>query len=232
MSFRRAAGLLFVLVLAALVAAAFLHRLPMPSLAWLHARERELAAYGARHPVRLATLYVIGYVAFATLPLPGAELLTIGAGAVFGLVEGTLLVSFAATIGSCGAFLFGRFLFRDAVQRRLGWQFGAFARGIEREGAFYLFALRLMPAIPFFVINVAMGATSLRLVTFYWVSQLGMLPAVIAYVNAGREMGRLESLSGILSPGMLVAFAILGLLPLAGHRLIRLLRRRMRGRHA
>jgi uncharacterized membrane protein YdjX (TVP38/TMEM64 family) len=232
MSFRYILLCLLILALAALVATLFLHLLPMPSLAALHNREHDLEMYGEAHPFRLAAVFVIAYLAFAALPLPGAELLTIAAGSLFGLVEGTLLVSFAAMIGSCSAFLLGRFLLGDAARRHLASRLAIVAREIENEGPFYLFALRMIPAIPFFVLNVAMGATSLKLTTFYWVSQLGMLPATIAYVNAGREIGQLDSLSGILSPGTLAAFAVLGLLPLAARRLVPILRRRLQGRSA
>jgi uncharacterized membrane protein YdjX (TVP38/TMEM64 family) len=223
---RRIAGPLAALLLAALIAGLALHLVPMPSLAGLRAREHALAAYGAQHPVRLAGLFAIFVVVFTALPLPGAELLTIAAGALFGLVAGTVLVSFASTIGACGAFAMGRWWLRDAARRHLTAPLGAFMRGVEREGAFYLFALRMIPAFPFFIINVLMGVTSLRLATFYWVSQIGMLPATIAYVNAGRELGGLHSLSGIVSPGMLASFAVIGLLPLAARRLVAVLRRR------
>jgi len=144
-------------------------------------------------------------------------------------ILGWLLATFAVTLGSCGAFLIGRFLLRGALRRHLQSRLTLLAQGLEREGAFYLFALRMIPAIPFFVVNVAMGATSLRLATFAWVSAIGMLPAVIAYVNAGRALGRLQSLSGILSPGILAAFAGLGLLPLVTRRLVLALRRRHSG---
>jgi uncharacterized membrane protein YdjX (TVP38/TMEM64 family) len=217
---------------AAFVAALSLHLLPMPSLAALHAHEHALAAYDAAHPLRLAAIFVFAYVALAPLPLPCAELLTISAGVLFGLLEGIVLVSLAAMIGSCGAFLLGRYLLGDIVRRHLAARSAAVAHGIEGQGAFYLFALHMIPAVPFFIVNMAMGATSLRLATFYWVSQLGILPIVIAYVNAGSEIGRFHSLAGILSPGVLATFAVIGLLPLAARRLAPLLRRRIHGHWA
>ncbi len=228
MWWRRILGWALVAALAGLAAFALSRHLKLPSLAELKMHARALAAYGVAHPFRLPGLFVIVCAFLSALPLPGAELLAVAAGAVFGLVEGTLLIAFAVTLGSCGAFLIGRFLLRGAVRRHLQSRLTLLARGIEREGAFYLFALRMIPAIPFFVVNVAMGATSLRLRTFAWVSALGMLPAIVAYVNAGRALGRLQSLSGILSPGILASFAVLGLLPLLTRRLVLVLRRRFR----
>ena len=217
---------LIVLAVAALAAAALSRHLPAPSLAGLKFHMRALAAFGAAHPIRAAGLFVVLCAFFSALPVPGAELLAVAAGTLFGLVEGTALVAFSVTLGSCGAFLIGRFLLRGAVRRHLQSRLAALGRGLEREGAFYLFALRMIPAIPFFVVNVAMGATSLRLATFAWVSAIGMLPAIAAYVNAGRMLGQLRSLSGILSPGLLASFAVLGLLPLAGRRVVLAWRRR------
>ncbi|HUC18371.1 MAG TPA: TVP38/TMEM64 family protein [Acetobacteraceae bacterium] len=211
---------LLIVAFGALIAAFALHRLPLPSLAALVAREHALAAYGAAHPLRLAALFVIAYVVIAPLPLPGAELVTIAAGALFGLAESIALVSFAATLGSCAAFLLGRYLFRDGLGRHLDPRFAVMARNIEREGPFYLFALRMIPMAPFFIINILLGATPLKLTTFAWVSQLGVLPTIIAYANAGRQVGHLASVSAVFSPGMFAAFAALGLLPLVTRRVI------------
>ncbi len=223
---RRILALLMVLAVAALAAAAVTRHLPAPSLAGLKSHMHALEAFAAAHPARASALFVVLCTAFSALPLPGAELLAVAAGTLFGLIEGTALVAFSVTLGSCGAFLIGRFLLRGAVQRHLQSRLTALARGLEREGAFYLFALRMIPAIPFFVVNLAMGATSLRLATFAWVSAIGMLPAIAAYVNAGRMLGHLHSLTGILSPGILASFAVLGLLPLAARRLVLAWRRR------
>ncbi|HUC19405.1 MAG TPA: VTT domain-containing protein [Acetobacteraceae bacterium] len=223
-----AAAVALTVALAALAAVALSRHLNLPSLAELKMHARALAALSAAHPFRLRGLFVIICACFSALPLPGAELLVVAAGAMFGLVEGTLLAVLAVTLGSCGAFLIGRFLLHGGVRRHLQSRLTLLALGIEREGAFYLFALRMIPAIPFFVVNVAMGATSLGLATFAWVSAIGMLPAVAAYVNAGRAVGRLQSLSGILSPGILASLAVLGLLPLVTRRLILALHRRFR----
>lgn len=214
----RARGIfsLVILVLLAAVATVFaLHLVPIPSLEDLRSHEQALAAYRARYPLRMAAIYGAIVVVFAALPLPGAEALAIAAGALFGLLEGTIMIALAGSIGACGAFLMGRWWFGDLAKRYLVGRFAGIADGLEREGAYYLFALRMIPAVPFFIVNVLMGATSLRLVTFYWITQIAVLPAVIAYVNAGRELGRIKSLSGIISPSVLASFALIGVLPLA-----------------
>jgi pyruvate/2-oxoglutarate dehydrogenase complex dihydrolipoamide dehydrogenase (E3) component/uncharacterized membrane protein YdjX (TVP38/TMEM64 family) len=154
------------------------------------------------------------------LSLPGAALMTLVGGAIFGLLWGTVIISFAASIGATLAFLASRFLFRDAIQRRFGDKLAAINRGVEREGAFYLFALRLVPAFPFFVINLVMGLTPMKTRTFYWVSQLGMLAGTIVYVNAGTQIAQIESLAGLVSPGLIGSFVLLGLFPLAAKRIV------------
>lgn len=195
-------------------------------LAHLKAAHAQLAGSVAAHPWRAAGWFFLVYVAVAALSLPGAALLTLVAGALFGLLAGTLLVSFASTLGATLAMLSSRFVLRDWVAARCAPLLDGIDRGLARDGAFYLFALRLVPAFPFFLINLAMGLTRLPTRTFAWVSQLGMLPGTLVYVNAGRELGRLDSLAGILSPGLLGAFALLGLLPLLARRLLDVLRAR------
>jgi len=154
------------------------------------------------------------YVLVTALSVPGAAVMTLIGGALFGLIEGTLLVSFASAIGATLAFLISRFVLGEVVQNRFGKKLVALNRGVEKDGAFYLFALRLVPVFPFFVINLAMGLTPLRTLTFYWVSQLGMLPGTLVYVNAGTQLGQIQSLSGILTPGLIGSFILLGLFPL------------------
>jgi pyruvate/2-oxoglutarate dehydrogenase complex dihydrolipoamide dehydrogenase (E3) component/uncharacterized membrane protein YdjX (TVP38/TMEM64 family) len=178
------------------------------------------------NPLRAALAFGALYVLATTLSLPGAALLTLFAGAVFGLWRGLLIVSFASSIGATLAMLVARYLLRDSVRWRFGARLERIDAGIEREGGFYLFALRLVPVFPFFVINLAMGLTAIRAWTFYWVSQLGMLAGTFVYVNAGRELGGLQSAAGILSPGLLLAFAALGLLPLVARRVLGKLRAR------
>ncbi|MSP98777.1 MAG: pyridine nucleotide-disulfide oxidoreductase, partial [Betaproteobacteria bacterium] len=166
------------------------------------------------------------YVAVTGLSLPGAAIMTLVAGAIFGLVWGTLLVSFASSIGATLAFLATRFLLRDWVQKRFGQQFGALNAGVEKEGGLHLFTLRMIPVVPFFVINLAMGLTPIRAGTFYWVSQLGMIAGTVVYVNAGTQLAAIQSPSGILSPGLIGTFVLLGFFPLIAKRIVDALKAR------
>jgi uncharacterized membrane protein YdjX (TVP38/TMEM64 family)/Fe-S oxidoreductase len=166
------------------------------------------------------------YIPVIAINLPGAVVLGLAAGALFGTVAGTVLVSFASTIGATLACLLSRYLMRDWVANMLGERMKRIDAGIREEGAFYLFSLRLIPVIPFFAINMAMGLTSMRLSTFFWVSQLGMLPGTALFINAGSHLGGIASLSGILSPGVLLSFALLGLFPLAARKGVQRYRRR------
>jgi uncharacterized membrane protein YdjX (TVP38/TMEM64 family) len=184
-----------------------------------------LVDYRDAHPV-LTTLAFAGiYIAVTGLSLPGATVLTLAGGALFGLVWGTLVVSFASSIGATLAFLAARFLFRDAVKSRFGDRLAAIDAGLAKDGPYYLFSLRLVPLFPFFVINLAMGLTAIRTSTFYWVSQLGMLAGTIVYVNAGTQLAKIDSLSGILSPPLVGAFALLGLFPLAAKKFVEIMPR-------
>ncbi len=166
------------------------------------------------------------YVAITALSLPGAAVMTIAAGALFGLPGGVLLVSFASSIGATLAFLVSRYLLRDWVQQRFGDKLAAVNRGVERDGAFYLFTLRLVPLFPFFLINLVMGLTPMRTGTFYWISQLGMLAGTAVYVNAGTQLAAIDSASGILSPALIASFALLGLFPLLAKRIVETIRKR------
>ncbi|MDP2244246.1 FAD-dependent oxidoreductase [Pseudomonas sp.] len=196
------------------------------SLDALKAQQAALNAQVMSNPWQAAGLFFIAYVAVTALSLPGAALMTLLGGALFGLLEGFVLVSFASTMGASLAMLSSRFLLRDWVRLRFGQRLAGIDAGVEREGAFYLFALRLVPVFPFFLINLAMGLTRLPLRTYWWVSQLGMLPGTLVYVNAGRELGQLDSLAGILSPGLLGAFILLGLFPLIARKLLGLVQAR------
>ena len=171
-------------------------------------------------PVLVAGVFLLLYVAVTALSLPGAVIMTLAAGALFGLFWGTVIVSFASSIGATLAFLASRYLLQDSVQKRFGDRLKAFNEGVEKEGAFYLFTLRLVPVFPFFLINLLMGLTALRAFTFYWVSQLGMLVGTVVYVNEGTQLGQLESLSGILSPALLLSFVLLGVFPLIAKKLL------------
>ncbi len=158
--------------------------------------------------------YAVIYIIATALSLPGATILTLAGGALFGLWTGVLVVSFASTIGATLACFVSRFLLRNWVRDRFSGKLEVINRGLEKDGPFYLFTLRLIPVFPFFIINLLMGLTEMPLVTYYWVSQVGMLPATFVYVNAGKELGKIQSLSGILSPGLIISFTVLGLFPL------------------
>jgi pyruvate/2-oxoglutarate dehydrogenase complex dihydrolipoamide dehydrogenase (E3) component/uncharacterized membrane protein YdjX (TVP38/TMEM64 family) len=195
----------------------------------LEAMQSSLAQFERRRaeaPLQVGGLFMLVYVLVTALSLPGATVMTLAAGALFGLFWGTVMVSFASTIGATLAFLVSRYLFRDAVHRRFGERLKTLDAGMERDGGFYLFTLRLVPLFPFFVINLLMGLTSIHAATFYWVSQVGMLAGTLVYVNAGTQLAQLESLSGILSPGLVFSFALLGLFPLVARRITGLMQRR------
>ena len=204
--------LLLVLALVAGFFASGLHR--QLDLDTLKAGMAGFAAWREASPVLVAALYFAAYVAVTALSLPGAAVMTLAGGALFGLGWGLLIVSFASTIGATLAFLVSRHLLRDSVHARFGARLRAIDEGIARDGAFYLFSLRLVPAFPFFLINLLMGLTPIRTHTFYWVSQFGMLPGTLVYVNAGTELGAVDSLAGVLSPGLVASFVLLGLFPL------------------
>ncbi len=184
------------------------------TLSFLKESRDSFAALYSRSPALVIGVYFMIYVVVAALALPGAVVMTLAGGALLGLFVGTVVVSFASTIGATLACFFSRFLLRDWVQSKFGDKLESVNRGIQREGAFYLFTLRLIPIFPFFIINLVMGLTRMPLFRYYWVSQLGMFPATLVYVNAGKELGKIESVAGILSPALLVSFAVLGLFPI------------------
>jgi pyruvate/2-oxoglutarate dehydrogenase complex dihydrolipoamide dehydrogenase (E3) component/uncharacterized membrane protein YdjX (TVP38/TMEM64 family) len=190
------------------------------------AEQARLAARFQAQPLATAAAFFALYVAVAALALPGAALLTLAAGAIFGFLPGVVLVSFASSIGATLSFLLARFVLRDWVRHRYAARVEAVDRGVEKEGAFYLFTLRLIPAIPFFVVNVLMGLTALRTWTFYWVSQVGMFAGTLVYVNAGTQLAAIQSPRGILSPGLLGAFVLLGLFPLVAKKMLDLVKAR------
>jgi pyruvate/2-oxoglutarate dehydrogenase complex dihydrolipoamide dehydrogenase (E3) component/uncharacterized membrane protein YdjX (TVP38/TMEM64 family) len=184
------------------------------SLGYVQGVQADLAALFAATPALVAGAYFAIYVAVTALSLPGAAILTLLGGAIFGLAWGTLIVSFASSLGATLAFLVSRYLLRDLVKARFDARLAEIDKGVERDGAFYLFTLRLVPAFPFFVINLLMGLTAMKAPTFYWVSQIGMLAGTLVYVNAGTQLAQLRSLSGILSPWLIGSFVLLGLFPL------------------
>lgn len=183
------------------------------TLEQLKTSQAQFATWQAAHPWLFAISYFLSYVLITALSLPGAAILTLAGGALFGLWQGLLLVSFASSLGATLAFLASRYLFRSSIEQRFSQQLTAINQGIGKEGAFYLFTLRLVPLFPFFIINLLMGLTQLPTRTFYWVSQLGMLAGTIVYVNAGTQLAQINSLSDILSPGLILSFSVLGLFP-------------------
>ena len=196
------------------------------SLDFLKDSQARFAALRDQQPLALAAGYFLVYVAVTALSLPGATIVTLAGGALFGLGWGLLIVSFASSIGATLAFLTARFLLRDSVQSRFGQRLAEVDKGIQKDGAFYLFTLRLIPVVPFFVINLLMGLTTMKAWTFYWVSQLGMLAGTAVYVNAGTQLGQLESLKGIVSPGLLGSFVLLGLFPLIARKVVEAVQKR------
>lgn len=170
--------------------------------------------------------YMTLYILVTSLSLPGAAVMTLAGGALFGLVVGTIVVSFASTLGATLACIVARFVLRDWVQGKFGEKLKTVNEGVEKEGSFYLFTMRLIPVIPFWLINLVMGLTRMKLRTFYWISQIGMLAGTIVYVNAGKELGKIESLSGILSPTLILSFVLLGLFPLMTKKLLGMYKRR------
>jgi pyruvate/2-oxoglutarate dehydrogenase complex dihydrolipoamide dehydrogenase (E3) component/uncharacterized membrane protein YdjX (TVP38/TMEM64 family) len=189
------------------------------------ARDDFAALYQAR-PAHVIGVFFAIYVAVAALSLPGAVILTLLGGAIFGLWVGTLVVSFASSLGATLAMLVSRYVLRGGVKAKFGARLAEIDRGIERDGAFYLFTLRLVPLFPFFVINLLMGLTAMKARTFYWVSQLGMLAGTLVYVNAGTQLAQIRSLQGILSPGLIGSFVLLGLFPLVAKKVIEAVQRR------
>ena len=218
--------LILLLVLAALVAAGFYYGGDYANLEFVKAQQKAVAAYYAENPVLLFGGFFLAYVVVTGLSLPGAALMTLLAGAIFGVAAGTVLVSFASSIGATLAFLVARFLLGESLQKKYGDKLQKINDGVKREGKFYLFTMRLIPAFPFFLINILMGLTTIRAWEFYWVSQLGMLAGTVVYVNAGTQLAKIDSLSGILSPALIASFVALGLFPLIAKKAIEFAKRK------
>ena len=180
----------------------------------------------AQNPVLSMGVFFAIYVAVTALSLPGAAILTLAAGALFGLVQGLVIVSFASSVGATLAFLVSRFILRDTVRSKFKEKLKKIDEGVEKQGAFYLFTLRLVPVFPFFLINLLMGLTSLKTWTFYWVSQVGMLAGTAVYVNAGTQLAQIDSLSGIVSPGLIFSFVLLGIFPWIAKAIVAVVNRR------
>ncbi len=215
------------LIIVALVASFFIFDLGQYlTLEYMKARQAELEGFRQENPLGTAAVFFLVYVVVTALSLPGATVMTLVIGAIFGLLWGFVLVSFASTLGATLAFLVARFLLRDAVQDRFGDKLKPINDGVRKDGAFYLFGLRLVPIFPFFVINLVMGLTPIRTWTYAWVSQVGMLAGTLVFVNAGTQLGKLESLSGILSPNLIFSFVLLGVFPLIAKKILQAIKAR------
>ena len=186
----------------------------------LKAQQASLDALVADDIVLISVGFFLGYVLVTALSIPGAAIMTLAAGGMFGLGLGLVIVSFASTIGATLAMLVSRYLLRDQVQRRFQRQMAAINAGIEKDGAFYLFTLRLVPVFPFFAVNLLMGMTRIGVPVYFIVSQLGMLAGTIVYVNAGTQLAQVETLGDIVSPTLLGSFVLLGLFPLIAKKLV------------
>ena len=183
-------------------------------------RQTELQTYVAGNFATAVATYFFAYIAVTALSIPGAVVMTLIGGALFGLLAGTVIISFASTIGATLAFLLARFLFRNIVERRFAATAERLAKGMQKDGAYYLFSLRLVPIFPFFAINLAMALTRIKTWTYAWVSQVGMLPGTLVYVNAGTQIGRIEDVGDIASPQLIGSFVLLGVFPLLTKKII------------
>ena len=192
------------------------------TLSFVKASQAKFTALYADHRLLVVAAYMAIYVLMTSLSLPGAAIMTLAGGALFGLLKGVIIVSFASAIGATLACFVSRSVLRDWVQNKFADKLKTVNQGIAEEGAFYLFTLRLIPIFPFWLINLVMGLTNMPLRTFYWVSQAGMLAGTIVYVNAGKELAKIDSLSGILSPGLILSFVLLGIFPIATRKLVNL----------
>ncbi len=190
------------------------------SLDYLKQSQANFAELYAANPLKVAAVFFLIYVGATALSLPGAVIITLAGGAIFGLLWGAVIVSFASSVGATLAFLVSRFVLRSSVESKFGKRLGEINKGVEKDGAFYLFTLRLIPVVPFFLINLLMGLTKMKALTFYWVSQIGMLAGTLVYVNAGTQLAQIDSLKGILSPGLLGSFVLLGLFPLIARKIV------------
>jgi len=213
--------LVIVLALIALIVAFFAFDLGrFLSLDYIKSRQAEFSTLYEARPVLVIAVYAVIYVVVFALALPVGAVMTLAGGALFGLVTGTVVVSFASSIGAALAFLASRYVLADSVRARFGNRLAEVDKGIERDGPFYLFTLRLIPAIPPAAINLLFGLTKMRTWTFYWVSQLGMLAGTIVYINAGTQLAKIESAKGILSPGLIGSFVLLGVFPLIAKKIV------------
>jgi uncharacterized membrane protein YdjX (TVP38/TMEM64 family) len=216
--------LILIVIVGLIVAVKVLNLDQYLSLSYLKGSLDKFKTLYENHSVLVIAGYFIVYVLTTSLSLPGASPLGIAGGALFGFWTATIVVSFASTIGATLSCSISRFLLRDWIQNKFGDKIAKVNEGIEKEGAFYLFSLRLIPVFPFWMINLVMGLTKMPLPKFYWVSQIGMLPGTMVFVNAGKELGKIDSLKGILSPGLIISFALIGIFPFVIKKLLALYR--------
>ena len=208
-------------VLAAIIGCVFYFDLgSYLSFDYIKQKQADFESFYRENAALTVVAFFIIYVATVAINIPGAAMLTLLGGAIFGLLWGSVIVSFASSIGATLAFIGSRFFLKDLVQEKFGGYLKTINDGIEKEGAFYLFTLRLVPVVPFFVINLVMGLMPMKASTFYWVSQLGMLAGTLVYVNAGTQLASLESPAGIISPSLLASFVLLGIFPFIAKKLV------------
>lgn len=217
------------LVIVAVFAVLYINFSEYLSLEYVKSKQAEFKEYYEANRLLVLSGYFVFYVVATAISLPGALILTLLAGALFGVVTGVILVSFASSLGATLAFLAARFILGDSLQKKYADSLKKMNDGIEREGAFYLFTLRLIPLFPFFLINLLMGLTRIRVWTYYWVTQVGAFAGTVVYVYAGTTLSEIDSLGGILSLELALAFAAIGILPLLSKKLIEFLRRRRAG---
>ena len=195
------------------------------TLSFIQSQLSEIQQFRAENFGLTALLYFTAYIVITALSSPGAVIVTLLGGAIFGVLWGTLIVSFASSIGATLAFLVSRLLLRDWVQSKFGHYLGPINRGVEKDGNFYLFSIRMVPLFPFFMVNLLMGLTPISVGSFYIVSQIGMLVGTAVYVNAGSELAKITSLSGLVSPSVILSFVLLGIFPLAAKFIVSLIQR-------
>lgn len=198
------------------------------TLEYIKSEEANIVAYRIEHPFGSGFLFAFLYIIFTGLSIPGAVMLALASGAIFGLLIGTLISSFAFSLGSTLAFLSSRFLFRDTLQARYSQQLKVINDGLESEGIFYLFTLRMLPILPYFVFNLLTGLTKIKVWTFYWITQLGTLASVIICVHAGTQLAKIESLKDILTPNLILSFALLGVFPLLIKKILQIFKNRQK----
>ena len=217
--------LLVIIIIAVVASYVFFDLGRFLTLSFIQSQLSEIQQFRDENFGLTALLYFTAYIAITALSIPGAVIVTLLGGAIFGVLWGTLIVSFASSIGATLAFLVSRLLLRDWVQSKFGHYLAPINRGVEKDGSFYLFSIRMVPLFPFFIVNLLMGLTPIGVGSFYIVSQVGMLVGTAVYVNAGSELAQITSLSGLVSPSVILSFVLLGLFPLAAKFIVGLIKR-------